>query len=64
METKEIAASRDFLGEFVRRLLPESPVRVTFVVFAKPSLDDLLLAVWQRIKKLCAYLTTLQEIES
>ncbi|MGB7467699.1 MAG: hypothetical protein WBW14_32740, partial [Candidatus Acidiferrum sp.] len=45
LETKEIAASRDFLGEFVRRLLPESPVRVTFVVFAKPSLDDLLLAV-------------------
>ena len=38
--SKGIAASRDSLGEFVRRLLPESPVRTTLVVFTSPSLHE------------------------
>src|ERR1700681_2675074 len=38
--SKEIAATRDFLGEFVRRLLSESPVRTTLIVFRSPSLHD------------------------
>ena len=39
MHPNEIAASRDFIGEFVGRLLPKSPVRPTLVVFPAPSLD-------------------------
>ena len=40
MLAKEIAASRDFLGEFVGSLLPESPVRTPHVVFRLASLHD------------------------
>ncbi len=42
LHPNEIAASRDFIGELVGCLLPESPVRPTLVVFPAPSLHDLL----------------------
>jgi len=38
---KEIAASRDLLGEFVRRLLSKSSVRTALIIFLPPSLDAL-----------------------
>ena len=36
----KVAASRDFIGEFVRCPLPESPVRPTLVVFPATSFHD------------------------
>ena len=47
MDPKGIAASRDSLGEFVRRPLPESPVRTALIIFLSPSFD-LLLGFGQR----------------
>jgi hypothetical protein len=41
LQPNEIAAGRDLIGEFVGRLLPESPVRPTLVVFPASSLNDL-----------------------
>ena len=40
-EPHEIAASRDLVGEFVRRPLPQSPVRTALIIFSSPALDDL-----------------------
>ena len=37
LHPKEIPASRDFLGEFGGRLLPESPMRPTLIVQPRPA---------------------------
>src|ERR1700730_9536695 len=42
LQPNEIAASPNFIGEFVRCFLPECPVRLTLVVFDAPSSYDLL----------------------
>ena len=40
-EACQVAASRDLMGEFVRRFLSESPVRPTLIVLPAPALDNL-----------------------
>src|SRR5437667_8861591 len=41
LHPNEVAASRDFIGKFVRRPLPKRPVRTSLIIFLPPSFNSL-----------------------